>query len=122
MTIYERFGESAVAVLLDGLYVRAVADPLLMPFLDGIDIPRLKQQQYTFISQAIGGPHVYSGPPLPVAHARLNIEDRHFTAFIQHLESALREDLNSPDDMTAEILGRVNALRPVILNSPNSTD
>lgn len=119
MSIYERLGgEAAVAALLEGLYVRALVDPLLLPLLENIDVQRLKAHQFAFISQAAGGPHQYTGPSLEQAHARLQIEDRHFQAFVTHLHDALQE-INTAEDVTAEIISLVTPLRSVIVNSPS---
>ena len=116
MTLYERLGgEPAVATLLEELYVRALADPLFTPFFEKIDMPRLKAHQFAFISQALGGPQLYSGPTLVQAHVGLRIEQRHFDAFVEHLGSALRE-IGAADDLTVEILAQVTPLSGVIVN------
>ena len=121
MTLYERLGgEPGVAALLEELYVRAQADPLLAPFLASTDIERLKVQQFALISQALGGPHHYSGPSLPQSHARLRIEQRHFDAFVAHLHGALRQ-LSAADDLAEEILSRVRPLSSVIVNTRSGT-
>lgn len=121
MTVYERIGgEAAVAALLEGLYTRGLADPLLGPILEGIDVPRLKAHQFAFLSQVFGGPQAYTMPSLAAAHARVRIEDRHFDAFMRHLQSALR-DLAAPEDLQAEILSGVWPLRGVIVNAPTRT-
>jgi hemoglobin len=117
MTAYERLGgEPAVAALLEGLYRRAVADPLLNPFLENIDIPRLRERQFAFISEALGGPHRYSFPSLVRAHAGLRIEQRHFDAFVAHLHSSLQE-LGATEDLIAEISSLVTPLSGVIVNT-----
>ena len=116
MTLYERLGgEPAVAGLLEGLYVRALADPLFLPFFDKIDLQRLKSYQFAFISQALGGPHQYSGPSLLQAHAKMRIEQRHFDAFVDHLHAALRE-LGTGEDLAAEIMSNVTPLSGIIVN------
>ena len=121
MTVYERIGgEPAVAALLEGLYTRGLADPLLAPILEGIDVPRLKAHQFAFLSQVFGGPQTYTMPSLAAAHARVRIENRHFDAFMGHLQSALR-DIAAPEDLQAEILSGVWPLRGVIVNTPAST-
>ena len=52
MTIHERLGgEPAIAALLEGLYARTLADSLLSPFLENINVQRLKAHQFAFISQ-----------------------------------------------------------------------
>jgi hemoglobin len=119
MTLYERLGgDAAVTGLLDRLYVRALADPLLQPFLENIDIPRLREHQFVFISQALGGPHQYSGRSLVEAHARLAIEKRHFDAFVGHLRDSLAE-LGAAPDAIAEIMARVEPLHVAIVNTPS---
>lgn len=116
MTVYDRLGgEAAVAALLEGLYVRALADPLFTPFFEKIDIGRLKAHQFAFISQAVGGPQQYSGPSLVEAHARLRIEQRHFDAFVGHLRDALQE-IGAADDVTAEVMSQVTPLSGIIVN------
>ena len=117
MTLYEQLGGApAVAALLDGLYDRAAIDPLLRPFLEGLDLDRLKQQQYAFISQAIGGPDQYAGRSLASAHARLRVEDRHFDAFVE-IVAAVLNDLGVAQDVAAEVVSRVAAVRSLIVKS-----
>ena len=116
MTLYERLGgEAAVAALLEELYVRALADPLFIPFFEKTDIERLKSHQFAFISQALGGPHPYSWPSLVQAHAGLRIEQRHFDAFVEHLQGSLRE-IGASDDLAADFLSHVTPLSAVIVN------
>ncbi len=117
MTLYEQFGgATAITDLLDGLYERATDDPLLRPFLENLDLERLKEQQFVFISHALDGPHKYSGRPLDVAHARLRIENRHFDAFVGHVRAVLGRRRAS-DDLAAKIISRVVAVRAVIVNA-----
>ena len=120
MTAYERLGgEAGVIALLDSLYLRAVADPLLSPFLAGINIDRLKSSQFAFVSQATGGPHQYVGSLLQ-AHARLRIEQRHFDAFAAHMRAAL-QDLGEGDVLINELMSMVQAVRPLIVNAASTT-
>lgn len=118
MTVYERLGgDAAIAALLEGLYSRGFADPLLAPLLESIDAQRLKAHQFAFLSQVFGGPASYSVPDLVRAHARLPIEQRHFDAFMQHVASALQE-IGAPDDLRAELVASVQKLSSVIVNTP----
>jgi truncated hemoglobin YjbI len=116
MALYEQLGgEAAVNELMDGLYIRALADPLLAPFLADIDVTALKSRQVAFVCQAIGGPQEYVGS-LAEAHARLQIEQRHFDAFAKHMEGAL-QDLGATDAVISDLMRMVRAVRPVIVNS-----
>jgi len=117
MTLYEQFGgATAITDLLDGLYDRATGDPLLRPFLENLDLERLKEQQFTFISQALGGPHKYAGRPLDIAHAPLRIENRHFDAFVGHVRAEL-DGLGASEDLAAKIVSRVVSVRAVIVTT-----
>ena len=120
MTVYERLGgDAAIAALLEGLYARGFADPLLAPLLSGIDTERLKAHQFAFLSQVFGGPIQYTVPDLARVHARLPIEQRHFDAFMRHVDSALQE-IGAPDDLRAELVANVAQLGRVIVNTPTA--
>jgi len=120
MTAYERLGgEAGVKALMEGLYIRALVDPVLSPFLVGVDIDRLKSSQFAFVSQATGGPHQYVGS-LPQAHAHLRIEPRHFDAFAEHMRAAL-QDLGVDDSLVTELMSMVQGVRSLIVNEPSNT-
>lgn len=117
MTVYERLGgEAAITALLEGLYSRGFADPLLAPLLEGIDTQRLKAHQFAFLSHVLGGPATYAVPDLARVHARLPIEQRHFDACMRHVDSAL-EEIGAPDDLRAELVANVSKLSNVIINT-----
>ena len=111
-------GEAGVNALMDGLYVRVLADPLLSSFLAGVDMDRLKSRQFAFVSQATGCPHQYVGS-LPQAHARLRIEQRHFDAFAEHMRGVL-QDLGADEALINELMSMVQAVRPLIVNAPST--
>lgn len=118
MTIFDRLGgDAGVAALLEELYSRALKDPLLKPFLENVNIDQLKAQQFRFISQAIGGPHQYHNRSLVQAHAHLQIEQRHFDAFVGHLRGAL-QGIGADDDVSAAFMAQVEPLSSVIVNYP----
>jgi hemoglobin len=120
VTVYERLGgDAGVTRLLDELYRRALADPLFVPFFQNIDLERFKSRQHAFVSQAVGGPQQYAGPPLVQSHAHLRIEQRHFDGFIEHLRCAL-QDIGAPDDLTALLLDQVRPLGVVIVNASSA--
>jgi len=117
LTNYERIGgDAGVTALLERLYQRAVADPLFAPFFQSTNIERLKERQHAFISQAIGGPQRYAGPPLAVSHAHLRIEQHHFDAFVDHMKGAL-QDLGAPADLADQLMAQVHPLSAVIVNT-----
>jgi len=120
MTPYELLGgEPAVTALIEGLYRRAFADPLLKPFLEHIDQERLKSQQIIFTAQAIGGPQRYTGPSLQQAHKHLRIEQRHFDAFVAHLHSALLE-IGADENLAGQLIEQTRQAGAAVVNTPSS--
>jgi hemoglobin len=70
-----------------------LADPLLQPMFEGVDIARLQVHQRSFMNFAFGGGLPASGPGLRQAHAGLvarhGLGNLHFDAVLDHLEAAL---------------------------------
>ena len=72
ISLSERIGgEPAVNAAVDRFYERALADPELKDFFNGVSMSRLKAQQFAFLSQALGGPKQYSGASMRDAHSKL---------------------------------------------------
>lgn len=117
MTLSERIGgEPAVRVAVGQFYVRVLADPLLASFFESADIGRLKALQFAFLSQAMGGPRKYTGASMRHAHARLRIEDRHFTAVAGHLVETLRS-LGVSEEIVGEVAAALTPLAAEIVNT-----
>jgi len=119
-TIFERIGgDSAVRAVVDGMYVRILGDAQLRPLFSGVNMKHLKEQQYAFFSQALGGPARYKGPGMKEAHAHLNIEARHFDRVAQHLASALQSE-GVGEDVIEEITAAVSPLADEIVSAAPS--
>jgi hemoglobin len=90
MSLYEDAGgERAVRAVLRTLY-DALFDDVMVGFLfEGKDKEHLIEQQLAFTSRFLGGPHVYTGKPLPEAHAKLPLLPGHFARRHHLLEQAL---------------------------------
>jgi hemoglobin len=117
MSLYERIGGApAVTAAVERFYVRVLADPMLAPFFENINIARLKRHQLAFLSQALGGPQEYSGASMSRAHARLSIEQRHFDAVAGHLVETLRE-LGVGEEIVGEVVAAVTPLASQIVNT-----
>jgi hemoglobin len=116
MTLYERLGgEPAMIAAVDRFYVRVLGDPMLAPFFQGVEMPRLKRHQLAFLSQALGGPRRYSAASMSRAHSHLGIEQRHFDAVAGHLVGTLR-DLGVSEDLIAEVAAAVTPLSTEVVN------
>jgi hemoglobin len=107
-------GAPAVALAVDGFYARALADELLAPSFDGVDLTRQKRHMRAFLAGAIGGPDVYAGRDLRAAHAHLRITDAAFDRVVEHLVATLTA-LSVPAPFIAAIGAKVAPLRAQVV-------
>lgn len=93
-SLYERLGgAAAVDAAVELFYGKVLADPLLRPFFDGVDMKRQRAQQKAFLTFAFGGPNKYTGGDMRKAHAHLvkrGLGEAHFAAVAGHLQATLR--------------------------------
>jgi hemoglobin len=89
-TIYDEIGgKDGVAAAVDTLYDHVLADDLLAPYFAATDMRRQKQHLRAFLAAAVGGPDVYAGRDMDVAHAGLGITDEAFDRVVDHLVATL---------------------------------
>ena len=90
-TIYDEIGgEPAVNAVVDAFYERLLADPDLMSYFDGRDMPRLKAHQRALLTVALGGTTAeYTGRMMQPAHAGMAITHEAFDKVLGHLEAVL---------------------------------
>jgi hemoglobin len=113
-------GRRALDRVVELLYQGVLADPLLAPMFERLDMQRIKAHQRRFLAQ------VFSGEPLPdpgllrrvhaPVVARHGLGDRHFDAVAGHLAAALarcgvapalqREVLEIAASTRDDVLGR----------------
>jgi hemoglobin len=108
-------GQSAVEAVVEEFYDRVLSDEQLIPYFDGMDMDELRAHQIQFISSVAGGPVEYSGGDMREAHAHLDINEADFEAVGAHLETALRTNGVSEENIES-IMGEVVALKEPILN------
>ena len=119
LSVFDQIGgEAAILVIVETFYQRVLGDPLLQPFFENIDMAKLKCQQIDFFSQALGGPNIYRGPDMKVAHATMAIEQRHFDCVVQHLVSTL-QFLGVASEHIETIVETVEPLATEIVNTTN---
>lgn len=68
-----------------------MGDGTLAPYFAGIDRPRLERHMTAFLITATGGPRVYSGRAMGVAHGKLRITEAAWDRVIWHVVVTLRE-------------------------------
>jgi truncated hemoglobin YjbI len=115
MTLYETIGgEQKVRAILRSLYDKLFGDPMVGFLFDGKDKDHIVEQQVAFTCGFLGGPHVYTGRPLPQAHASLPLLPGHFDRRQRLLKQVLKEE-NVPAEVSREWLRIDETLRPSVL-------
>ncbi|MFT5051417.1 MAG: hemoglobin [Chlamydiales bacterium] len=106
-SLYERIGgKAAIDASVDLFYEKVLADDLLKPFFDGVDMAAQKGKQRTFLALAFGAPVNYTGKDLRSGHAEMverGLSEEHFNAVAGHLAGTLTE-LNVDQKLTDEVM------------------
>lgn len=85
-------GAPAVQAATEIFYRKVLADPLLAPYFDDVDMDRQIAKQAAFLTMALGGPADYTGRDLRTAHAGMaGLSDMHVDRVIGHLAQTLQE-------------------------------
>jgi two-component system chemotaxis sensor kinase CheA len=117
-SLFDRLGgQTALDAAVDRFYDKVIADPLLKPFFDRIDMKGQRRKLASFLNTAFGGPGKYSGKALTSAHAPLvkrGLDDRHFDAVAGHLQSTLAE-LGVAQELIAEAMAIAASTRNDVL-------
>lgn len=103
-------GARAIEDLVETFYDMMVGDPELLPYFRGFSVAKIKQHQLQFLMAVTGGPNIYVGRPLRVAHGALMITPQHFDRTAEHLDATLTIKGVDPDHRRL-ILARVQALK-----------
>lgn len=117
-SLYDELGGApAIEAAVDIFYRKVLADELLAPFFEDVDMERQAAKQAAFLTMVTGGPANYSGKDMRRAHAHLvarGIDDRHFDAVVGHLAATLRE-LGVDDAKIARVGAVAESVRDDVL-------
>jgi hemoglobin len=120
MSLYERLGgEAAVMAAVDLFYQKVMADDLVRPFFEGLDMAAQTRKQVSFMAHAFGGPSEYLGRDLRTAHRDLvhkkGLGDAHFDRIAELLKATL-EELGVDEASVAEAVNLVAGTRDEVLD------
>ena len=116
-SIYERFGGPvAVEELVARLDEQLLLDPRLADRFAGVDLSTLARHQRDLVILLLGGDGAYVGRRLRQAHADLDLDDRDFDAFLDHLAKALRH-METPEDLAQQVRAAFASLRADVLGA-----
>lgn len=118
-SLYEQLGgEAAVSAAVDKFYDKVLADDMLKPFFEGVDMNLQRAMQKNFLTFAFGGRRTYAGRDLRSVHARLvkekGLSDQHYDRVLEHLRATLKE-LGVKDDLAEQAIGVANSVRNEVL-------
>ncbi len=99
MSVFEQLGgEPAIAAVVDAFYERMLADPLIAPWFDGMDMAHLKAHQRS----------------MPNAHAGLRTTAEAYSGPPQHLSEALAE-IGAEPALVRTVARRMELMRAAIV-------
>jgi hemoglobin len=117
MSIYAEIGgREAVDTAVSDFYQRVLSDPSLSPYIEGVDVDRLKRHQRAFIGMALGGPVMYAGRDMATAHACHEITSEAFDKVVQHPAATLTS-LGVPDATIGQIATALLPLKADIVTA-----
>lgn len=118
-TLFDRIGgATAVDAAVDIFYRKVLADPLLAPYFDDIDMDAQIAKQKSFLNMAFGGPNAYDGRDMREAHKGVvarGVSDAHFDAVVGHLAGTLAE-LGVGETEIGEVAAIAASVRDDVLN------
>lgn len=118
-TLYEKLGESAIKDLVDAFYVRVYSHPTLIPLFQN-DIKEVKDKQFCFLSQFLGGPQLYSqkygSPRMRMRHMPHKIDNEAKEAWLSCMKDAINS-LNLDPDLSQALYNCFPKLADHMVNS-----
>ncbi len=114
-TLYDRLGGmDAIEAVVDQFFINNFADERIATRWGTADLPRLKGYVSTLVCDVTGGPCVYSGSSMEVAHDGMNVTEEEFGWTAESLAAAL-DSLNVPEQEKGEMLTIVGSLKDQIV-------
>ena len=93
LTIYEQIGAENIRLLVDRFYDLVFQDPVIKDLFKS-DKEIIKEKQYLFLTQFLGGPDLYSQqhghPRLRARHMPHPISEEHAVAWLKCMHQAIQ--------------------------------
>lgn len=114
-TLFQRLGGiEGTRQLVDVVLVKAHEDDRIGGLFENIDHERLRQKLVEQLCQATGGPCVYTGMSMELAHKGLLITDEEFDFFVEDLVAAMNE-VGVPPAEQNELAAILLPMRPEVV-------
>ena len=112
-------GKDALNAAVDIFYGKVLADDRVKHFFDGVDMPHQLRSMKAFLTTALGGPGVYTGPDLRSAHQRLvhekGLDAGHFLSVAGHLSDTLIQ-MGVPEALIDEVMAVAGSVKADVLD------
>ena len=119
-SLYDRLGgQPAVSAVVDDFAGRVLADTRINAKFAKTDAARLVANLKTFVCKAAGGPCVYAGNDMKVAHHNMGVTQGEFGALVEDLVATL-DKFKVPDKEKGELLGALGPLGPQIVENQST--
>ncbi len=105
---------------MDDFIGRMIADPSLKRFFDPFSNDskgRIRQHLVEQVCAASAGPCVYTGRPMRLGHAGIDISEADWSIFVKQLVATL-DTFRVPDKEKGELLALLGSLKPDIVEKP----
>jgi len=113
-------GQEGIVVFIDRLYDLIAVDNRLKSKFAGKDIKKMKEGQYVYMTELLGGPKVYKGTDIAEIHKGVGLTDYEFDCFLGNMEKAMTglgmedetvdEVIISSEEIRAALLGRATGI------------
>lgn len=114
-------GADAIRRLVDAFYPRVQADPDLAPIFPA-DITPVREKQYLFLTQFLGGPSLYSEqyghPMLRARHLQHAVTPRRREAWLRCMAAAM-DEVGLVGDVRDFVYGRLIQVADHMVNRPD---
>ena len=118
-SIYNQLGDKKLQELVDAFYERVYQDPILKPLFTN-DIEIVKDKQFCFLTQFLGGPPRYIekyGPPrMRMRHLPHKIDQKAMVSWLACMKEAI-STLDIPEKLANDIYQKFPKLAHHMLNS-----
>lgn len=119
-TLYIRLGEEKIKNLVDAFYDRVYQHPVLIPLFDPNNIEEIKEKQFRFLTQFLGGPPRYIekyGPPrMRQRHLPHKIDQNAMISWLSCMKEAI-STLSLSNEDSEELYNKFPQLAQHMVNS-----
>lgn len=112
--LLDAIDDDTLTQVIRNFYERMTADERLAHHFAGINLPRLRAHQRSFLLAALSGPELFNGLTLANLHLPLRLTDDDFDRSVKHLTASML-DAGLPAEAIMPIAERLEPLRPHIV-------